>query len=80
MSFSSQFNDTDWRADHLIDGKGDSGWAGQSPGPQSVVIGFRDRRLAEIEDVLINPYTREDPSTWAKEVELLVSTTYPFRD
>ncbi len=78
--FSSQYNDTEWRIDHLLSGSANQGWAGASAGPQSVVIGFRGNGLALIEDILINPYTREDPRTWAKEVEVQVSTTYPFGD
>ena len=44
------------------------------------MIGFEGDALAEIEDVLINPYTREDSSNWVQEVEVQVSTTFPFRD
>lgn len=78
--FSSQYNNTDWKAVHLLDGAGDKGWAGQNSGAQSVVIAFRNNALAEIHDVIINPYTKEDSATWAKDIEILVSTTYPFRD
>ena len=78
--FSSQFDDKTWRADHLIDGSANDGWAGQGDGAQAVVIAFAGNKLGEVEDVVINPYTREAPSNWAKEVEIQVSTTYPFRD
>src|SRR3990172_9404295 len=78
--FSSQYNDAEWKAEHLIDGSPQQGWAGQNSGPQAVIIAFKNNGLAEIQDILINPYTKEDPSTWAKEVEVQVSTTYPFRD
>ncbi len=77
--FSSQYNDAEWKAEHLIDGSPQQGWAGQNSGPQAVIIAFKNKGLAEIQDILINPYTKEDPSTWAKEVEMQVSTTYPFR-
>ncbi len=80
VSFSSQYNDTEWKAEHLIDGSPQNGWAGQNSGAQSVVIAFKDNGLAEIQDVVINPYTKEDPSTWVRDVEVQVSTTYPFRD
>ncbi|MGH9427036.1 MAG: discoidin domain-containing protein, partial [Terriglobia bacterium] len=80
VSFSSQYNNTDWNIEHLLDGAADKGWAGQNNGAQSVVIAFKDNALAEIHDVLINPYTREDSSNWAKDIEIQVSTTYPFRD
>jgi outer membrane protein OmpA-like peptidoglycan-associated protein len=78
--FSSQYNESDWLADHLIDGSPDRGWAGRSSGAQAVTIAFADDGLAEVEDVLINPYTRENKTNWAKEVEIQVSATYPFRD
>ena len=78
--FSSQYDNTQWKAEHLLDGAADKGWAGQSNGAQSVVIAFKNNELAEIHDVIINPYTKEDSSTWAKDVEIQVSTTYPFRD
>ncbi|HEX9733862.1 MAG TPA: hypothetical protein VGG06_17965 [Thermoanaerobaculia bacterium] len=50
VSFSSQFNDTDWAAAHLIDGSPDSGWAGRSGGSQSFVVAFAGDGLAELED------------------------------
>jgi outer membrane protein OmpA-like peptidoglycan-associated protein len=78
--FSSQFNDGEWKAENLLDGSSDKGWAGQGSGAQSVIIAFKNNGLAEIHDVLINPYTREDKSNWAKDVEIQVSMTYPFRD
>ncbi len=78
--FSSQYDDSQWKAEHLIDGSPQQGWAGQNKGAQSVIIAFKDKALAEVHDVVINPYTKEDPSTWAKDVEVQVSTTYPFRD
>ncbi len=78
--FTSQYNSSDWRADQLIDGSANGGWAGQSNGAQAVVIAFKGRGLAEVADVVINPYTRESNTTWAKDVEIQVSTTYPFRD
>lgn len=77
--FSSQYDDSSWRAANLIDGSADHGWSGQSGGGQTVIIGFKDGRLAEIEDVLINPYSRESPNNWAKDVEILASDGYPFR-
>ena len=80
VAFASQYDESTWQAAHLIDGTADQGWAGQSAGPQAVVIGFEGDALAEIEDVLINPYTREDSSNWVQEVEIQLSTTFPFRD
>ena len=77
--FSSQYNDDDWAAANLIDGARERGWSGQSGGPQAIVIAFDGDRLAEIHDVVVNPYSRESPDNWVREVEVQVSTTYPFR-
>jgi hypothetical protein len=38
VSFSSQYNDAEWKAEHLIDGSPQQGWAGQNSGPQAVII------------------------------------------
>jgi outer membrane protein OmpA-like peptidoglycan-associated protein len=78
--FSSQYNDTDWNAEHLIDGSPNKGWAGTSGGPQVVVLAFENDGLATIEDVVVNPYTREAVDTWVKKLEVQVSTTLPFKD
>ena len=77
--FSSQFNDTDWNAEHLIDGSPNNGWAGTSGGAQSIVIAFKNDGLATVEDIVVNPYTREGVDTWVKKIEVQVSTTYPFK-
>jgi outer membrane protein OmpA-like peptidoglycan-associated protein len=78
--FSSQYDESTWKAEHLIDGSADKGWAAQNAGAHSVILAFKDQGLAEIHDIIVNPYTKESPSTWAKEVEVLISTTFPFRD
>jgi outer membrane protein OmpA-like peptidoglycan-associated protein len=78
--FSSQYDDSSWRAEHLIDGSADKGWAAQNAGAHSVILAFKDQALAEVHDIIVNPYTKESPATWAKDVEVLISTTFPFRD
>jgi outer membrane protein OmpA-like peptidoglycan-associated protein len=78
--FSSQYDESTWKAEHLIDGAAEKGWAAQNAGAHSVILAFKDQGLAEIHDIIVNPYTRESPATWAKDVEVLVSTTFPFRD
>lgn len=78
--FTSQYDSSSWKIENLIDGSSDSGWASQNAFPQAVVLAFQDNKLATIEDILINPYTREASTNWAKEIEIQVSTTYPFRD
>ena len=78
--FSSQYNDSDWAAAHLIDGSSSGSWSGTSGGPQAVIIAFRDGALVEIDDVVVNPYSRESNQNWARTAEVHVSTTYPFRD
>ena len=79
VSFASQYDDGDWAAANLIDGSPDRGWSGQSAGAQAFVLGFRGGALAELEDVVVNPYSRESPDNWVREIEIQVSTTYPFR-
>ncbi len=79
VHFSSQFNETDWNAEHLIDGTPNNGWAGSSGGAQSIVIAFKNDALATVEDIVVNPFTREGVDTWVKEIEVQVSTTYPFK-
>jgi len=79
LSFASQYDDSTWAAANLIDGTPDKGWSGQSAGAQAFVLGFRGGALAELEDVIVNPYSRESPDNWVREVEIQVSTTYPFR-
>jgi outer membrane protein OmpA-like peptidoglycan-associated protein len=78
--FSSQYDDSTWKAEHLIDGSAEKGWAAQNAGAHSVILAFKNQGLAEIHDIIVNPYTKEAPATWAKDIEVLISTTYPFRD
>lgn len=78
--YSGQYDDADWAARNLIDGSGNTSWSGRSSGPQAVILAFRDGALAELEDVIVNPYSREANANWVREVEVHVSTTYPFRD
>jgi outer membrane protein OmpA-like peptidoglycan-associated protein len=77
---SSQYNDSDWAAANLIDGSSTQSWSGRSAGPQAVILAFRDGGLVEIDDVVVNPYSREGNENWARTAEVHVSTTYPFRD
>lgn len=79
LFFASQYNDSDWAAENLIDGAPNTGWSSQSKGAQAFIIAFRDGALAELEDVVVNPYSRESSDNWVREVEIQVSTTYPFR-
>lgn len=78
--FSSQYNDTDWAAANLIDGSSTGSWSGRSNGAQAVILAFRDGGLVELDDVVVNPYSREGSDNWVRTAEVHVSTTYPFRD
>ncbi|NWG75826.1 MAG: VWA domain-containing protein, partial [Rubrivivax sp.] len=78
--FASQYNDRGWAVTNLIDGSSKKGWAGRTNGPQAVVIGFKDGQLAEVTDILINPYTDEGLDNWVTEVEFYASPTYPWKD
>ncbi len=79
VAFGGHYNESEWRAVNLIDGSAQSGWAAPNQFPQAVIIAFQNHRLARVEDVLINPYTRENANNWVKEVEVLVSQDHPFR-
>jgi len=78
--FSSQYDDGTWAVKNLIDGNTNGGWAGKTNGPQAVVIGFKNGELAEVTDIVINPYTKEGPEKWASEVEFFASATYAWKD
>jgi hypothetical protein len=78
--FSSQYSDSDWAAANLIDGSSTTSWSGRSGGPQAVILAFRDGGLVELDDVVVNPYSREGNNNWVRTAEVHVSTTYPVRD
>lgn len=80
LFYSSQYNDSDWAAANLIDGSSTTSWSGRSGGPQAVILAFRDGAIVEIDDVIVNPYSREGNTNWARTAEIHASTTYPFRD
>lgn len=78
---SSQYDEQDWGAKNLIDGQLGSahGYSSksiskESPPPE---ILFVMPKVLTITHVAFNPFTTEDPSRWAKEVEVQVSTEGP---
>jgi outer membrane protein OmpA-like peptidoglycan-associated protein len=75
--FTSQYDDS-WAAKHLIEEDGSRQWAGKSAASQEVVIALP--AVTEITDVAINNYSKEDPATWAKDVEVEVSSTVAYKD
>jgi outer membrane protein OmpA-like peptidoglycan-associated protein len=75
--FTSQYDDS-WAAKNLLDEDGSRQWAGKSAGTQEVVVALP--ALTEITDVAINNYSKEDPTTWAKDVEVEVSATVAYKD
>jgi len=75
--YTSQYDDS-WAAKHLLDEDGSRQWAGKSAGPQEIVIALP--AVTDISDIAINNASREDPATWAKDVEVEVSTTVPYKD
>ncbi len=74
IHFTSQYDDTSWAAKNLIDGKvGENhGYASESNAPAEILFQLPQRK--KISRIAFDPYTTEDPSNWAKEVEVLVST------
>jgi Ca-activated chloride channel family protein len=75
--FSSQYNDTDWSAKNLIDGKvgKDNGYCAKDNKPTEIV--FVLSSVSTITQVAFNPMTREGPNNWVKDVEVQVSTQGP---
>jgi VWFA-related protein len=74
--FTSQY-DASWAAANLIDGKLGQAhqYASKDNKPAEVV--FVLPQLTKVTQLGFNPFTTEDPSNWAKEVEVEVSTEGP---
>ncbi|MGV8073185.1 MAG: VWA domain-containing protein [Syntrophobacteraceae bacterium] len=75
LTATSQYDNTGWAARNLIDeaiGK-DRGYAAGGAQPQEIV--FELPKTAVASKVIVDPYTVEGESNWAKDVELSVSTT-----
>jgi outer membrane protein OmpA-like peptidoglycan-associated protein len=75
--YTSQYDESTWAVTHLLLEDGDKQWAGKSAGSQEVIIALPE--LTEITDVSINNYSKEDPKTWAKDVEVEVSSTFSYK-
>lgn len=81
---SSQYRKTEWSPWALLAGKqfADTGWCSADSDfpkdfPQEVVLSFFGHQPALIGTVVINTATRDDPATWAKDVEIWVSKDSP---
>ncbi|MGD8716466.1 MAG: discoidin domain-containing protein [Desulfobacterales bacterium] len=74
---SSQYNQTSWGADNLIDGELGTkhGYASRNTDPVEIV--FSLPRIETITQFCFNPYTIESSNTWAKLVKVEVSTQSP---
>lgn len=74
VSCSSQFNQTSWGANNLIDRKLGSGrgYASKNRDPAEIVFSFP--KIETITQLCFNPYTIEPPNRWAKLVKVEVST------
>lgn len=77
LYFSSQYNDSDWAAKNLIDGKVGKGQGYCSADNKPVEILFVLPQVLTISHVAFNPFTTENPNRWAQEVEVQVSTEGP---
>jgi outer membrane protein OmpA-like peptidoglycan-associated protein len=76
---SSEYNDSDWAVANLIAPDSAPGqWAGRSAEPQEVVVALADG--AVVTDVAVSNYAREDPKNWARQIEVHVSPSSPYRD
>ncbi|MCD6287856.1 MAG: PKD domain-containing protein, partial [Candidatus Hydrogenedentes bacterium] len=80
-SFTSQYNDTNWAAANIIDGRTGSGysWASSSGVvfPQEMVVSFAGGAIQSINAAAFNGATGSSSSDLPKEIELWVSTTAP---
>ena len=74
---SSQYNQTSWGAQNLIDGKLDDGHGYASKNRNAAEIVFAIPKTETITQLCFNPYTVESPETWAKLVKVEVSTQAP---
>ena len=81
---SSQYPKTEWSPWALLAGKqfADTGWCSVDSDfpkdfPQEIVLSFFAHQPALIANVVINTATRDDPATWAKDVEIWVSKDSP---
>ena len=77
LYFSSQYNDGEWAARNLVDGKlgKNHGYASRDSAPAEVV--FVLPKPTSITQLAFNPFTTEDASNWVKDVEVQVSTEGP---
>jgi hypothetical protein len=74
---SSQYNQTSWGAQHLIDGKLGRGHGYASKNRNSAEIIFAIPKTETIVQLCFNPYTIESSQTWAKLVKVEVSIQSP---
>jgi hypothetical protein len=74
---SSQYNQTSWGAQHLIDGKlgHGHGYASKDRNPAEII--FAIPKIETIMQLCFNPYTIESPKTWAKLVKVETSILSP---
>lgn len=77
LYFSSQFNESEWAARNLVDGKlgKNHGYASRDNARAEVV--FVLPKPTSITQLAFNPFTTEDASNWVKDVEVQVSTEGP---
>ncbi len=75
LSYTSQYNDSDWSAKNLIDG-GLQQWSSTDASfPQEFVFAFKDEETKLINKVSLNAATTDtSKNRWAKDFEVLVST------
>ena len=81
VSFSSQYNTSNWSAANLIDGvvaTNDSrGWCSvyNAGFPQEIVFSLAEGNIWNIQRLDIDPQTTESSARWAKNFQLFASTT-----
>lgn len=77
IACSSQYNSTSWGARNLIDGQLGSNHEYASRNREPAEIVFALSKTETLSQLCFNPYTTESPQTWAKRVQVEISTQGP---
>ncbi|MFQ5796283.1 MAG: VWA domain-containing protein [Candidatus Bipolaricaulia bacterium] len=79
VRFTSQY-DIDNGVYHLVDDRTDTqGWRSVDGYlPQEFIFAFRGDQIALIDQVVLNPKTEHDPTTWPKVVKVSISAENPL--
>ena len=79
VRFTSQYSDRDG-VHQLVEGRTDTpGWrSADGYLPQEFVFAFRGDQVALVDQIILNPKTNHDPTTWPKRITVSVSAESPL--